>query len=123
MAAVLSFSQSKTSREIFVKTCTPVGTFRGIPPQGTAAIHVDHAYLKMSESTIICKTQEIVTFDHPIIIRSDAQFKPHKTPRNHGGAVYAAVIVPHWDFLAFAGDRPAIDDVIQGTPRLRWLPF
>ena len=30
---------------------------------------------------------------------------------------------PHWYFLAFAGDRPAIDDAIQGPCQLRWLPL
>ena len=29
---------------------------------------------------------------------------------------------PHWYFLAFAGDRPAIDDATQGRCRIRLMP-
>ena len=29
---------------------------------------------------------------------------------------------PHWYFLAFAGDRPAIDDGVQGRCRIRLMP-
>ena len=97
--------------------------FREIPPQGTAAVHTEHAYLRMSESTVICKTQWMVNIQHQLGARSDVPFKLHKTLQNQRGAVYAAFNLPHWDFLAFAGDRPAIDEDIQGTCRLRQLPL
>ena len=80
-----------------------------------------NADFRMSQSTVTRKTQVMVTLHHRITARSDAQVKPQKIGRNQLGAAYAAVIVPHWYFLAFAGDRPAIDDVVQGTCWLRWL--
>ena len=80
-----------------------------------------NADLRMSQTTVTHKTQGIVTLHHRITARSDAQVKPHNIGRNELGAAYAAVIVPHWYFLASAGDRSAIDDVIQGTCWLRWL--
>ena len=82
-------------------------------------MNAKHALRKRSESRITCKTQAMVISQHRLGARLDAQVKLHKTRRNQRGAVYAAVIVPHWYFLAFAGDRPAIDDAIQGTCRRR----
>ena len=72
-------------------------------------IYADHAYLRMSESTVIRKTQEMVTLHHQLIARSDAQVKPHTIRRNQRGAVYAAVIVPQMVLLSIrrrsASDR------------------
>ncbi len=63
-------------------------------PRCTAAIHADHAYLRMSDSTVVCKTQWMVNIQHQPGARSDVPFKLHKTLQNQRGAVYAAVIVP-----------------------------
>ena len=90
-------------------------------PKGAAAAHAGNAHFKMSESTVVCKTQGMVTSRHRLVVRSRAQVKLHKASHNRSGRLYPAFIVPHWYFLAFAGDRPAIDDGVQGTCQLRSL--
>ena len=75
----------------------------------------------MSETTILCKTQDAANTQHRLVARSGAQAKLHQASNNQSGRLYPAFIVPHWYFLAFAGDRPAIDDGVQNTWQLRSL--
>ena len=56
---------------------------------------------------------------------------PDQTPKSSrikldetsGARFMRPLSYPHWYFLAFAGDRPANDDAIQGPCQLRWLPL
>ena len=91
-------------------------------PKGAAAAHAGNAHFKMSESTVVYKTQGMVTLRHRLAARSGAQAKLHKASHNRSGRLYPAFIVPHWYCLAFAGDRPAIDDATQGRCRIRLMP-
>ena len=85
-------------------------------------MHTEHAHLRMSETTILCKTQDAANTQHRLVARSGAQAKLHQASNNKTGRLYPAFIVPHWYFLAFAGDRPAIDDGVQGRCRIRLMP-
>ena len=75
-----------------IKTCTPVGTLREVAPTVVAAMHAEYVFLRMSGSTIICKTQYLVNIERRLAARSGAQVKRHKTNQNQRGAVYAAAI-------------------------------
>ena len=75
----------------------------------------------MSETTILCKTQDAANTQHRLVARSGAQAKLHQASHNQTSRLYPAFIVPHWYFLAFAGDRPAIDDATQGRCRIRLM--
>ena len=70
-------------------------------------MHTEHAHLRMSESTVVCKTQEMVNTQHRLVGRSDAQVKLHKTRRSQWGAVYAAVIVPPFALFSIRRRSPS----------------
>ena len=55
-------------------------------------MHAEYVFLRMSGSTIMCKTQHMVNIEHRLAARSGAQVKRHKTFQNRRGAVYAAAI-------------------------------
>ena len=57
-------------------------------------MHTEHAHLRMSETTILCKTQDAANTQHRLVARSGAQVKLCRTRRNQYGAVYAAAIIP-----------------------------
>ena len=81
-------------------------------------MHAEYVFLRMSGSTIICKTQYLVNIERRLAARSGAQVKRHKTNQNQRGAVYAAAIELPLALLSMwrrsLGDRSAI----QGQ---RWL--
>ena len=81
-------------------------------------MHAEYVFLRMSGSTIICKTQYLVNIERRLAGRSGAQVKRHKTNQNQRGAVYAAAIELPLALLSMwrrsLGDRSAI----QGQ---RWL--
>ena len=107
-----------TEHVLCIKTCTPVGTLREVAPTVVAAMHAEYVFLRMSGSTIICKTQYLVNIERRLAARSGAQVKRHKTLQNRWGAVCAAVNVFPLALLGMwrrsLGDRSAI----QGQ---RWL--
>ena len=101
----------------------PVGTLREVAPTVVAAMHAEYVFLRMSGSTIICKTQYLVNIERRLAARSGAQVKRHKTNQNRRGAVYAAAIELPLALLGMwrrsLGDRSAI----QGQRWLRQLAF
>ena len=107
-----------TQHVLCIKTCTPVGTLREVAPTVVAAMHAEYVFLRMSGSTIMCKTQYLVNIERRLAARSGAQVKRHKTNQNQRGAVYAAAIELPLALLSMwrrsLGDRSAI----QGQ---RWL--
>ena len=107
-----------TEHVLCIKTCTPVGTLREVAPTVVAAMHAEYVFLRMSGSTIICKTQYLVNIERRLAARSGAQVKRHKTNQSQRGAVYAAAIELPLALLSMwrrsLGDRSAI----QGQ---RWL--
>ena len=101
-----------------IKTFTPLALYEELPPTDVVAMHAEYVFLRMSGSTIICKTQYLVNIERRLAARSGAQVKRHKTNQNQRGAVYAAAIELPLALLGMwrrsLGDRSAI----QGQ---RWL--
>ena len=102
----------------FSKHVPPLALYEELPPTDVVAMHAEYVFLRMSGSTIICKTQYLVNTERRLAARSGAQVKRHKTNQNQRGAVYAAAIELPLALLSMwrrsLGDRSAI----QGQ---RWL--
>ena len=100
------------------KHVPPLALYEELPPTDVVAMHAEYVFLRMSGSTIICKTQYLVNIERRLAARSGAQVKRHKTLQNRWGAVCAAVNVFPLALLGMwrrsLGDRSAI----QGQ---RWL--
>ena len=106
-----------------IKTCTPVGTLREVAVKSVATMHAHHVYLRMSGSTIICKTQWMVNSEHRLAARSGAQVRRHKTQQNRWGAVYAAANVSPLALLSMWRRSPRDRAAIHAARWLRGLAF
>ena len=72
-------------------------------------MHTEHAHLRMSETTILCKTQDAASTQHRLVARSGAQAKLHQASHNQAGRLYPAFIVPIGTFLySLAIDRRSL---------------
>ena len=112
-----------TEHVLCIKTCTPVGTLREVAPTDVAAMHAEYVFLRMSGSTIMCKTQYTVNIEHRLAARSGAQVKRHKTNQNQRGAVYAAAIELLLALLSMWRRSPRDRAAIHAERWLRGLAF
>ena len=86
-------------------------------------MNANHALRKMSKNRIACKTQHTVNYGHPFVARFDAEDERATTPQDKTTRSGRPKPDPHWYFLAFCGDRPDTDDVIEGANRRRQVPL
>ena len=69
------------------------------------------------------KTQYPVKIGHPIFAQVDVYDERATTPQDKTARSGRPTPYPHWYFLAFCGDRPDTDDVIEGASRRRQVPL
>ena len=76
-------------------------------------MHTEHAHLRMSETTILCKTQDAANTQHRLVARSGAQVKLHLAPQDKTATLRTAKTL--FPFVLFS--------IRQRSPSdRRWCP-
>ena len=105
-----------------IKACTQIGTVLRFRLGGASAMKAKHASRKWPKNRIRCKTRCTAKFGHPIVAGFDAYDERATIPQDKTARSGQPKPYPHWYFLAFCGDRPDTDDVIEGANRRRQVP-